>query len=139
MRRIGARAAVLASIVYTVLATWHGVLMQPPQGRPSMAEASLAASFERALKAAICHAGRSEMAPSEAAPDLAPPEPGSPQQAGDCPVCKGLASCQLVLMLAAELGLLAPPAAAVVFHRVDVTAAGRIGITPRSRGPPTLA
>ena len=128
LRRAGAIAALLACIVYTMLATWHGVLMQRTSAQASTPEAAL----ELALKTSICHGGASE----QAIPDAAPAQAPSPGQSGDCPVCKGVAAFQLALVAAAELGLIAPMEAAGEFNWTHQTGADRSSVTPRNRGPP---
>ncbi len=129
MRRAGAIAAMLACVVYTMLATWHGALLQSAKAQASTPEALL----EQSLKTAICH---NVVEGQVSIPDAAPAqeEPGNPSSG--CPVCKGLAACPLILLVAAELGLLAPTDAAVDFVWSDESASQRALITPRSRGPP---
>lgn len=119
----------LACIVYTMLATWSGVLMQSATAKASTPEVLLQSS----LKAAICRSGAAGMV---AMPDTAPDseQPANPNS--DCPVCKGLAACHLVLLAAAELGMLAPTDASVEFAWRDESEMRRVWITPRSRGPP---
>ena len=129
MRRAGAIAALLACIAYTMLTTWHGLLMQ----RANAAALTPEAALELALKAVICHGGAGEQA---ALPDAAPTQSPSPDQSSDCPVCKGLAACHFALLIAAELGLLAPVDAAEDFGWLHETGSGRSNVVPRSRGPP---
>mgnify|MGYP001007263541 CR=1 FL=1 len=129
LRRIGAMTALLASIVYTVLATWHGVLMQSPMAQP----ASSKADFERALTSAICHAAG---AGQTFEPDTLPARPVAPGQAADCLVCKGMASCQVLVLVTAELWLAAPVLSTVAFALTHEAGPDRVGVTPRSRGPP---
>ena len=129
MRRAGAIAAVLACIVYTMLATWHGVLMQSASS-PAL---SPQAALELALKTSICHGAVGGQA---TIPDAVPEQAPSPAQAGDCPVCKGLAACHLALLAAAELGPLAPAAAVDVLDWDHWAGAGRSHVAPRNRGPP---
>lgn len=132
MRRASAMAALVASIVYAMLATWHGVFM--PSG--SAAGISPEAALELSLKSAICHAAAIDQAN---AVDSEPAPADRPVHSG-CPVCKGLAGCQLFALVAAQAGLLAPPASAgVLLAWTDEEATDRASITPRSRGPPLRA
>lgn len=129
LRRAGAIAAILACVVYTMLATWHGVLMRPANAQASTPEATLGL----ALTTAICHGGVGQQT---ATPDGAPGPSPSPGQSSDCPVCKGLAACHLAILVAAELGLLVPPDNDASFSWANLAGSDRSSILPRSRGPP---
>jgi hypothetical protein len=62
--------------------------------------------------------------------------PGAP--ATDCPICKGLVAFHLAIAPTAQPVLAPPivPAASYDPLREDLT--GRIALTPRNRGPPSL-
>ena len=133
MRRVSAMTAILASVAYAMLATWHGVLMPPTStSAVSLSEASI----EMALKTAICHGALGNRAHS---PDVTRDAPQPAPDTSDCLACTGLACCQLVLLVAAEVKLSPPSAVDQGFVWIDELGADRASITPRSRGPPGTA
>lgn len=127
MRKCATIVAMLACVVYTTLTAWHGVLMQTARTQGTTQEALL----QQALGTAICHGDGTEQA---SIPDTAP-QPGPANQSNFCPVCKGLASCHLILLVTAELGPLTF-LVAVRYLPHEEAGTDRAGITPRSRGPP---
>lgn len=132
MRKAAAIVAILACVVYTTLATWHGVLNRSAQPQAVSAEAAL----ELSLKMAFCHGNTVDLSSS---PDASQGTPTPADQSANCPVCKGLAACQFLLVPVAELGAQLRLQRKVHYQPYESTATTRARITQRSRGPPTSA
>jgi hypothetical protein len=132
VRRAGTIAGLLACIAYSMLATWNGVLMQSARARAMFA----AASLDAALKSSLCQPVGAQR-PGTAGDALpASDQPAAPP--GDCPVCKGLATCHVFLPVAAELGTFAPTVISMCFGSNDDAGTHGLYIRPRSRGPPAI-
>jgi hypothetical protein len=132
VRRAGAIAGLLACIAYSMLATWNGVLMQSARAGGM----SAAALLDTALKTSLCQPSGAQR-PGTAGDTLpASDEPTAPP--GNCPVCKGLAACHVILLVAAELGTFVPTVTSISFGSNDDAGTYGFYVPPRSRGPPAI-
>ena len=134
MRRASAIAALIACLVYATVLPWHGAMRA---AWLSSAEASLAV----AMQSSLCLGGMPADARIATAPGSAsdPANDELPPAGVDCPVCKSLAAMGMVVLAAAELGLLDRPVGQQVWHLPDWSASDLASIDPRSRGPPASA
>ena len=123
MKRFASVLALLGCILHATLLPWHAAYAK---GAPASGAAQLAQDL-----LIICHGdgtGASEM-------EGAAHKPAEQQQA-ECLICKGIVGFQLVVLAAAQAGLLAPPPAAAFEVLSNAVVRDGITIVPRSRGPP---
>ncbi|MDX2205012.1 MAG: hypothetical protein NW223_19840 [Hyphomicrobiaceae bacterium] len=121
MRRTASLLALLGCLVHALLLPWHAAARLPAQ----MEAARLAQDLS-----VICHGAGGTI--SGELPAVPAPE-GS-----ECPVCKGVLGLQLVVLAAAELGLLERPVERVALEPGRAVAAPGVTLAPRSRGPPRI-
>lgn len=122
MRRSASLLALLGCFLHAMLVPWHAAARMPAQFDAQQLAADLQV---------ICHgAGGTTTA------DI-PAMPGSGDQT-DCPICKGIMGFQLVVLAAAELGLLERQIGQIALAVSHDDAAPGVTLSPRSRGPPLL-
>lgn len=127
MKRLASVLALLGCILHATLLPWHAAYAK---GAFNAGANSEAAQLAQDLLV-ICHGDGTGVDTSA----LPAQQPGDQQQA-ECLVCKGLVGFQLVILAAAEIGLLAPPPPARFAAAPDAVSIESIAILPRSRGPP---
>ena len=122
MRRLAATLALLAIFLHATLLPWHAAARTP---------AVLEAQQLAHDLMIICHG-----AGGTTTPDAPAQLPGDPGQ--QCPICKGIMGFGLVVLAAAELGLLHRVERRIDQPLADDTIVTGVSFTPRSRGPPLL-
>lgn len=118
MRRFASVLALLGCFVHALLLPWHAAARMPAQ----LDAQQLAQDLQ-----VICHgAGGAEELP--AAPGSSDPT--------DCPICKGIMGCQLMVLAAAEFGLLERRIERIALVPAREDGPSHLTLQPRSRGPP---
>ena len=120
MRRFASLLALMGCLLHATLLPWHAAARMPAQLDAERLAQDLLV---------ICH-GAGGTTTSEA-----PADPGSGDQS-QCPICKGIVGFQLVVLAAAELGLLERTAVRVALDATRDDPTSSCAIQPRSRGPP---
>lgn len=123
-RRLISLLALACCVVYATWVPWLGAIMA--------AERALALEL---TGQEIC-IGSGRTADATDARSTGEQQPA--RSGADCPICKAVGAFQLVILAAAELGLLEPAA----YHYAapaDERPSASPQVVPRSRGPPTLA
>ncbi len=120
MRRFASVLALLGCFVHAMLLPWHAAARMPTQLEAQQLAQDLLV---------ICHGagGAGEL----------PVVPGSGDPT-ECPICKGIMGCQLMVLAAAQLGLLERPIARIALAPSDERARSGLSVQPRSRGPPAI-
>lgn len=124
VKRLTSVLALLGCILHATLLPWHAA---SAKGAVNPEAAQLAQDL-----LIICH-GDGTGADAEALPAESDDQK---QQQAECLICKGLAGFHLVVLAAAELGLLVPPPPARFIAASDDVSVAGLSIQPRSRGPP---
>lgn len=127
MKRIASVLALLGCLLHATLLPWHAAYAK---GAAASTAVSEAAQLAQDLLI-ICHSDGTFEAQGAA---QSPAE--KQQQQAECLLCKGIMGFQLVVLAAAEIGLLAPPPAERFSLVSDAVHVDGISIAPRSRGPP---
>ncbi|RTL72028.1 MAG: hypothetical protein EKK41_06925 [Hyphomicrobiales bacterium] len=118
MRRFASVLALLGCFVHALLLPWHAAARMPAQLEAQQLAQDLLV---------ICHGagGSGEL----------PAVPGSSDPT-ECPICKGIMGCQLMVLAAAELGLLERPVERIALVPSHEIGRSHFKLQPRSRGPP---
>lgn len=126
-RRLAAVLALVGIGFHATILSWHGAL----RFGFLLEEALLTGNFQ-----VICHSPSARASPP-AVDGAAPQSPSAPGI--DCPICTAVAAAPLVLLAAAELGLIERVPIGVIAPPADDAAVDSAGPLPRSRGPPLTA
>lgn len=122
MKRVASVLALLGCLLHAILLPWHAA---NAKGGPVSDAAQLAQDL-----LVNCHGdgtGTSELGGIQREPS---------EQDGGCPICKGIPCIHLVVLAAAQAGLLGPPPAEQFSVASDAIGQDGFSVVPRSRGPP---
>lgn len=122
MRRVWAALALLGCFMQALVLPWHVSSRLP---------VTFSASALAGDLVVICHTDGTTSTTS-ALPG--PEQPADPS--AECLVCKGMLGFQLVVLAAAQAGLLAPDTRPVFFRPAHIDGVSTVAVAPRSRGPP---
>ena len=122
MKRLASILALLGCILHATLLPWHAAYAK---GVPVSDAVQLAQDL-----LINCHGDGT----GASVADDTGQKPA--EQQAECLICKGIMGFQLVVLAAAELGLLAPPPAERFDIASDAAVHDGVRIAPRSRGPP---
>lgn len=122
MKRLASVLALLGCLLHATLLPWHAAYAK---GAPVSDAAQLAQDL-----LINCHGDGTGTLEADGTTQ----KPAERQ--AECLICKGVMGFQLVVLAAAEVGLLAPPPAERFVMASDAVVSDGVSIVPRSRGPP---